>query len=113
MSAEAGKRGPYKKAIGGVVHARLAIRGGLAAMRDRGPIRWHGLSRCDGVRIVRRADEMRPTALLLNIVAATYSSWLFNRGKLVDWAKLRPLLLASLPTDLQQRTYVVMAWHGR
>jgi hypothetical protein len=56
-SAEAGKRGPYKKAIGGVVHARLAIRGGLAAMRDRGPIRWHGLSRCDGVRIVRRADD--------------------------------------------------------
>jgi uncharacterized membrane protein YfcA len=44
------------------------------------------------------ANEMRPTALFLNIVAATYSTWLFNRGKLVDWAKLRPLLLASLPT---------------
>jgi uncharacterized protein len=46
------------------------------------------------------ASEMRPTALLLNIVAATYSTWLFNRGSLVDWAKLRPLLLASLPTAL-------------
>lgn len=45
-------------------------------------------------------NEMRPTALLLNIVAATYSSWLFNRGSLVNWAKLRPLLLASLPTAL-------------
>jgi uncharacterized membrane protein YfcA len=44
--------------------------------------------------------EMRPTALLLNIVAAIYSTWLFNRGSLVDWAKLRPLLLASLPTAL-------------
>jgi uncharacterized membrane protein YfcA len=43
---------------------------------------------------------MRPTALLLNIVAATFSTWLFNRGSLVDWAKLRPLLLASLPTAL-------------
>jgi uncharacterized protein len=43
---------------------------------------------------------MRPTALLLNIVAATYSTWLFNRGSLVDWAKLRPFLLASLPTAL-------------
>ena len=32
-------------------------------------------------------DEMRPTALLLNIVAATYSTWVFNRGSLVDWAK--------------------------
>lgn len=45
-------------------------------------------------------SEMRPTALLLNIVAATYSTWLFNRGRLLDWAKLRPLLLASLPTAL-------------
>jgi uncharacterized membrane protein YfcA len=46
------------------------------------------------------SNEMRPTALLLNIVAASYSTWLFNRGSLVDWAKLRPLLLASLPTAL-------------
>jgi uncharacterized protein len=46
------------------------------------------------------SNEMRPTALLLNIVAATYSTWLFNRGSLVDWAKLRPLLFASLPTAL-------------
>ena len=45
-------------------------------------------------------NEMRPTALLLNIVAASYSTWLFNRGSLVDWAKLRPLLFASLPTAL-------------
>jgi uncharacterized protein len=44
------------------------------------------------------ATEMRPTALVLNIVAASYSTWLFNRGSLVDWAKLRPLLLASFPT---------------
>jgi hypothetical protein len=43
---------------------------------------------------------MRPTALLLNIAAATYSTWIFNRGSLVDWAKLKPLLLASLPTAL-------------
>lgn len=46
------------------------------------------------------SNEMRPTALLLNVVAATYSTWLFNRASYVDWAKLRPLLLASLPTAL-------------
>ena len=46
------------------------------------------------------SNVMRPTALLLNIVAATFSTWLFNRESLVDWAKLRPLLLASLPTAL-------------
>lgn len=45
-------------------------------------------------------SEMRPTALLLNIVAATYSTWLFNRGNHVDSVKLKPLLLASLPTAL-------------
>jgi uncharacterized protein len=45
-------------------------------------------------------NEMRPTTLLLNIIAATYSTWIFNRGKLVDWTKLKPLLLASLPTAL-------------
>jgi uncharacterized protein len=46
------------------------------------------------------SNEIRPTALLLNIVAATYSTWLFNRGSLVDWKKLWPLLIASLPTAL-------------
>src|ERR1700685_233002 len=44
------------------------------------------------------SNEMRPTALLLNIVAAAYSTWIFNRGSLVGWAKLKPLLVASLPT---------------
>jgi uncharacterized protein len=46
------------------------------------------------------SNEMRPTALLLNVIAATYSTWVFNCGSLVDWAKLRPLLFASLPTAL-------------
>jgi len=44
--------------------------------------------------------EMRPTALLLNIVAASYSTWLFNRGSFVEWRKLKPLLFASVPTAL-------------
>jgi uncharacterized membrane protein YfcA len=41
--------------------------------------------------------EMRPTALALNIVAAAYSTWVFNRKRVVDWSKLKPLLLSSLP----------------
>jgi uncharacterized protein len=45
-------------------------------------------------------SEMRPTGLALNIVAATYSTWVFDRKKVVDWQKLRPLLLSSLPTAL-------------
>jgi uncharacterized membrane protein YfcA len=43
-------------------------------------------------------SEMRPTPLLLNIVAAAYSTWLFNRGSHIDWAKLKPFLPASIPT---------------
>jgi uncharacterized membrane protein YfcA len=43
-------------------------------------------------------DQMRPTALLLNIVAAAYATWHLERGKLIPWAMLKPLLLASLPT---------------
>jgi hypothetical protein len=42
-------------------------------------------------------SEMRPTALALNIVAAAYSTWVFSRKHVVDWRKLKPLLLASLP----------------
>jgi hypothetical protein len=40
-------------------------------------------------------SEMRPTALMLNIVASTYSTC-FNLGKFVDWAKLTPLLVSSV-----------------
>ncbi|MGY4158147.1 putative membrane protein YfcA [Bradyrhizobium sp. USDA 4461] len=46
------------------------------------------------------STEMRPTALGLNIVVATYSTWVFNRNKVVDWIMLRPLLLSSMPTAL-------------
>jgi uncharacterized protein len=46
------------------------------------------------------STEMRPTALALNVVAAAYSTWIFNRENVVDWKKLRPLLLSSLPTAL-------------
>ncbi|MFB9264623.1 sulfite exporter TauE/SafE family protein [Bradyrhizobium erythrophlei] len=44
--------------------------------------------------------QMRPTALALNIVVATYSTWVFNRNKVIDWTMLRPLVLSSMPTAL-------------
>jgi uncharacterized protein len=44
--------------------------------------------------------EMRPTALALNIVAAAYSTWVFGRNKVVNWSKLKLLLMSSLPTAL-------------
>ena len=41
-------------------------------------------------------NEMRPTALLLNVVTASYSTWRFHHGGLVKWAQLAPLLIATL-----------------
>lgn len=43
-------------------------------------------------------SEMRPTALALNILAAACSTWVFNRERVVDWGRLKPLLLSSMPT---------------
>ncbi|MBU6457380.1 MAG: sulfite exporter TauE/SafE family protein [Bradyrhizobium sp.] len=45
-------------------------------------------------------SEMRPTALALNIVAATYSTWAFNRNDAIDWKKLWILLASSMPAAL-------------
>jgi uncharacterized membrane protein YfcA len=44
------------------------------------------------------ADEMRPTALLLNIVAAGLATWWLPRQRAVDWQGLGPILIASLPS---------------
>jgi uncharacterized membrane protein YfcA len=43
-------------------------------------------------------SEMRPTALALNVIVAACSTWVFSRKRVVDWGKLKPLLLSSLPT---------------
>ena len=42
-------------------------------------------------------SEMRPTALALNVIVAACSTWVFSRKRVVDWGKLKPLLLSSLP----------------
>ena len=42
--------------------------------------------------------EMRPLALLLNVVAAGYATWHLSRRAAIDWAALRLLLPPSLIT---------------
>jgi uncharacterized protein len=61
------------------------------------------------------ADEMRPTALLLNIVAAGFATWWLPRQRTVDWQGLGPIILASLPSAfvgglivLGGRTYFIL-----
>ena len=44
------------------------------------------------------AAEMRPTALLLNIVAAGYTTWRLYRSGFIDWRLLLPITLPSLVT---------------
>ena len=43
------------------------------------------------------ASAMRPTALALNIMAATVSTWRFHKAGHVAWRELLPLGLASVP----------------
>ena len=43
------------------------------------------------------ATTMRPTALALNILAATFSMWRFHRAGHIDWRTLRPFALAATP----------------
>jgi uncharacterized membrane protein YfcA len=44
------------------------------------------------------ANEMRATALLLNIVAASYATWRLHRSSAIDWRLLLPITLPSLVT---------------
>src|ERR1044071_4304962 len=41
--------------------------------------------------------EMRPTALLLNVVAAAYSTLRLHQNRSIDWALLMRLAVPSLP----------------
>jgi uncharacterized protein len=43
------------------------------------------------------ASEMRPTALLLNIVAASYATWRLHHKGMVDWPFFARIAAASLP----------------
>ncbi|MGY3238372.1 putative membrane protein YfcA [Bradyrhizobium sp. USDA 4472] len=74
-------------AIISLLYASVGQAGGTAFLSL---MAWFGMS----------STEMRPTALGLNIVVATYSTWLLNRNKVVEWAILRPLLFSSMPTSL-------------
>ena len=61
------------------------------------------------------ASEMRPTALLLNIVAASYATWSLHRKDLIDWQLFTRLIITSLPAAflgglvvLEGRLYFVL-----
>lgn len=62
------------------------------------------------------ADEMRPTVLALNIVAAGYATWRLHRSSTIDWTLLRRLTLPSLVTAfagglvvLEGRPYFILS----
>ena len=40
---------------------------------------------------------MRPTALVLNVIVATFTSWRFVRAKMYRWRTLWPFLLGAMP----------------
>jgi uncharacterized protein len=60
-------------------------------------------------------EELRPTALALNIVAAGFTTWQLHRARAVDWRLLRLLAVSSLPMAflgglvvLDARTYYLV-----
>jgi uncharacterized membrane protein YfcA len=42
-------------------------------------------------------EGMRPTSLVLNVVAASYATWRLHRSGVVDWSLLRRVGLPALP----------------
>jgi len=42
-------------------------------------------------------EQMRPTALALNILVGGIGLWRFHRAGLVPWRKVLPFILASIP----------------
>ena len=42
-------------------------------------------------------DQLRPTALAMNIVAASYTSWRLHAAGLIDWRRLMSLAVPALP----------------
>jgi uncharacterized protein len=68
----------------------------LIALCDGWPSWRDGLSRRHGVRSVSRDRDARATALLLNIVAASYATWRLHRRAAIDRKMLLPLTVPSL-----------------
>ena len=44
--------------------------------------------------------EIRATSLLCNIIVVTGGTYLFHQNKLIDWKKILPLILVSMPMAL-------------
>jgi uncharacterized membrane protein YfcA len=50
-------------------------------------------------------EQMRPTALALNILVGGIGLWRFHRASLVPWRKVLPFVLASIPA-----AYIAAQW---
>jgi hypothetical protein len=46
---------------------------------------------------------MRPTALVLNIVVATFASWRFTKAGFFRWRTLWPFIIGAIPDGLRRR----------
>ena len=44
-------------------------------------------------------EQLRPTALAMNIVAASYTTWRLHVLNLIDWRMLRAIILPALPAS--------------
>lgn len=76
-----------------VALALLAVSAVYASVGQAGGTGFLAIMAVAGVPI----DQLRPTALAMNIVAASYTTWRLHALNLIDWRRLIALIVPALP----------------
>jgi uncharacterized membrane protein YfcA len=76
-----------------VVLAPLAVAAVYASVGQAGGTGFLAIMAVAGVSI----DQLRPTALAMNIIAASYTTWRLHTLSLIDWRRLTALIVPALP----------------
>lgn len=73
--------------------ALLAISAVYASVGQAGGTGFLAIMAVSGVPV----DQLRPTALAMNVVAAAYTTWRLHVAGLIDWRRLATLAVPALP----------------
>lgn len=73
--------------------AILAISAVYASVGQAGGTGFLAVMAVSGIPV----DQLRPTALAMNVVAAAYTSWRLHVARLIDWRRLAALSVPALP----------------
>lgn len=90
-----------------VALALLAISAIYASVGQAGGTGFLAVMAVTGVPI----DQLRPTALAMNIVAASYTTWRLHALGLIDWRRLATLAMPALPAAFAGGLIVLPSGH--